>query len=307
MKRVRRSTLLKSAILGLCTAGLLAGCATVPPKSNKAAYQAYQQQNDPLKPTNKVMYHLDNTLDTYIFKPVAQGYTHVTTQGMRNHVSDFMTNLDEPGHILYFMAAGKPRDAGTALVRFLVNSTIGIGGIFDPAGAMGYHPTPGDLGLVLASYGVGEGPYLYLPFFGPSDLRDSTTVPANIIISPTFPAPSSTGLTIFTASSTALNAVNTRAGLLGEISNIKQTALDPYATFRSLYRQHRAAQLRQMDKDDVITPPAWYPAKVRAKMKGRHYGGPPPKPSSKNGHGAAGKGLGKMGAGGGAGASGTGL
>lgn len=288
MTRVRRATLLGAAILG--TAALLSGCATPPPKSNKSAYQAYQQQNDPLKPTNKVMYNFDNTLDTHIFKPVAQGYVDVTTQGIRNHVSDFMTNLAEPAHLVYFMAAGKPRDAGTALVRFLVNSTVGLAGIFDPAGALGYHPVPGDLGLVLANYGVPEGPYLYLPFFGPSDIRDSINVPARFVATPTFPAPSSTGLTVFSASSGALNAVNTRASLLGEVSNIKQTALNPYATFRSLYRQHRAAQLRKMDQDDVITTPDWYPPKVRAKMKGRHYGGKPPKAKNKSSHGGTGAG-----------------
>lgn len=256
----------------VAAAGLLAGCATPPPKTNQAAYQAYEQQNDPLKPMNKAFYRFNDTLDTYVMKPVALGYIDVTTPGIREHVSDFMSNMKAPGQIVYFMAAGKPRDAGTMLVRFLVNSTVGIGGIFDPAGSLGYKPVYTDLGLTLAGYGVPAGPYLYLPLFGPSGARDATDIPASFVLTPTAAAPPSTGLRIFSYSSTALNVVNTRARLNGAISNIKATALDPYATFRSLYRQHRAAQLKTIDRRDIVTPPAWYPASVRARMKPREYG-----------------------------------
>ena len=263
---------IKSILPVVAAAGLLAGCATPPPRSNQAAYQAYRQQNDPLKPMNKAFYHFNNTLDTYVLKPVALGYIDVTTPGIRGHVSDFMSNLQAPAQLLYFMASGKPRDAGTTLVRFLVNSTVGIGGIFDPARTLGYHHVYTDLGLTLAGYGVPAGPYLYLPLFGPSGVRDATNIPANFVMTPTFPAPPSTGLTIFNYSGDALNTVNTRAELHGTLSNIKSTALDPYATFRSLYRQHRAAQLKTINQRDVVTPPAWYPASVRAQMKHQKYG-----------------------------------
>lgn len=260
------------SVIPLVAAGcLLAGCATAPPRSNQAAYQAYQQQNDPLKPTNKVFYTIDDRLDTYILKPVAIGYSDVTTPGIRKHVSYFMENMNALPQTLEFMAAGKPRDAGTMLVRFLVNSSVGIGGIFDPAGSMGYHRVYTDVGLTLAGYGVPEGPYLYLPLFGPSDIRDAAVLPAGIFLTPTFPPPPSTGLTIFNYGSDALNTVNTRAELRGTISNIKKTSLDPYATFRSLYRQHRAAQLKTIDRRDVVTPPAWYSVKARTAMKDERY------------------------------------
>ncbi|MDD2860813.1 MAG: VacJ family lipoprotein [Acidiphilium sp.] len=261
----------KSVAPLLAVGALLAGCATAPPKSDHAAYQAYEQQNDPLKPFNKVSYHFDNKLDTYVLKPIALGYIDVTTPGIRAHVADFMSNTDAPAQLLEFMAAGKPRDAGTTLVRFLVNSTVGIGGLFDPAGALGYHRVYTDLGLTLAGYGVPEGPYLYLPFAGPSDLRDATGIPASIVLTPTFPAPPSNGLTIFNYGSDALSVVNTRAQLHGTISNIRKTSLDPYATFRSLYRQHRAALLKDINKRDVATPPAWYSAAQRKAMRHEEY------------------------------------
>ncbi|HQT88578.1 MAG TPA: VacJ family lipoprotein [Acidiphilium sp.] len=254
-------------VAALGSAGLLAGCATPPPQSNVAAYRAYQQQNDPLKPFNKASYRFNNVLDANVLKPVAQGYKAVTTVGIRHHVSDFMSNLNEPGELVNFMAAGKPRDAGTALMRFVVNSTVGIGGIFDPAGSLGYHHVHTDVGLTLAGYGVPPGPYLYLPLFGPSGVRDATQIPVGFVLTPAAAAPPSTGLTIFNYSSDGLHIVNERATYLGMLGNIKATALDPYATFRSLYRQHRAAQLKSIDRHDVPTVPAWYSPAQRAAMQ----------------------------------------
>ncbi len=243
----------------LLLAGLLSGCAKPPPASDTADYQAYQEQNDPWEPTNRVFYGINDKIDRYAFTPVAKAYLHITTQGIRTHVGDFVTNIGEPGRLIYFAAGGKPRDAGTALVRFVVNSTVGIGGIFDPATHIGYPETDTDFGLTLAEWGIPAGPYLYLPFFGPSGARDVLSLPAEFFLTPTFAAPSSTGLTIFNYSTTALHLVNTYAGFLGPINNIQQTALDPYATFRSLYRQSRASELQLIDQRDTPTVPDWFP------------------------------------------------
>ena len=248
-------------------AALLAGCATPPPKSDTLAYEAYQQQNDPLKPANQVFYRFDNVLDAHVLKPVAIGYRDITTPGIREHVSDFLSNLTEPSDLVNFMAEGKPTLAGTSLVRFVVNSTLGIGGIFDPAGVMGYHETYTDFGLTLADWGAGEGPFLYLPLFGPSDVRDAAALPAGIVLSPTFPAPTSAGLKAFNYGSDAVNVVNEREHVLGQLDQIKSQALDPYATFRSLYRQHRKAELQTIEQREVPTIPAWYAPKVRAEMQ----------------------------------------
>ncbi len=238
-------------------AGLLAGCATVPPRSDSAGYQAYQEQNDPIEPTNRVFYTVNDKIDRYAFKPIAQGYVDITTIGIRNHVGDFVTNIAEPGRIVYFMFGGKSRDAGTALVRFVVNSTAGIGGIFDPATALGYPETDTDFGLTLAEWGIPAGPYLYLPVFGPSGARDVFSLPAEFFLTPIEPAPTSLALRAFSYSETALLLVNTRAQFIQPIDQIQATALDPYATLRSLYRQQRASQLQLIDQRNVQTPPDW--------------------------------------------------
>ena len=137
---------------------LLSGCAHAPPKADTAAYEAYQQQNDPIEPTNRFFYAVNDRIDRYAFKPVAQGYVDITTQGIRNHVGYFITNIGEPARMVNFMFEGKSRDAGTSLVRFVVNSTVGIGGIFDPATALGYQEQDTDFGMTLAEWGVAARP-----------------------------------------------------------------------------------------------------------------------------------------------------
>lgn len=247
------------AASALLAAGLLAGCAKPPPVSDTAAYQSYEEQDDPLEPTNRVFYNINDKIDRYALRPVAEGYLHITTPVIRAHVTDFVTNIGEPGRLIYFAAGGKPRDAGTALVRFVVNSTVGIGGIFDPATALGYPETDTDFGLTLAEWGLPPGPYLYLPVFGPSGARDVWSLPAQFFVTPTIVPPPSTGLSIFSYTTTALHLVNSYASFLGPIDQVQATALDPYATFRSLYRQSRASQLQLIDQRDTPTVPDWFP------------------------------------------------
>ncbi len=243
----------------LLAAALLSGCAKVPPRSDQAAYQNYQEQNDPLEPTNRFLFRVNDKISQYFLRPIAKGYLHVTTVGMRTHVSDFVTNMGEPGEMIYFAAAGKSRDAGTALARFGINTVIGFGGIFDPASNLGYRETSTDLGLTLAEWGVPPGPYLYLPLFGPSGARDVWALPAQFILTPTIAPPPSRGLTIFSDTTTALHLVNSYASYLNDIDQVEATALDPYATFRSLYRQSRAAQLQLINRRNVPTVPDWFP------------------------------------------------
>jgi phospholipid-binding lipoprotein MlaA len=224
-----------------------------------ADYQAYRQQNDPIEPTNRFFYTVNDKIDRYAFKPVAKGYVRITTVGIRNHVGNFVTNIGEPARLVNFMFEGKPRDAGTSLVRFVLNSTVGIGGIFDPAKSLGYNELDTDFGLTLAIWGVPAGPYLYLPVFGPSGTRDVLNLPVEFYATPMAVAPASHALTYFGYSETALHLVNTRAQYLDPIDQIQATALDPYATFRSLYRQSRDSQVEQIEKADVPTPPDWTP------------------------------------------------
>ena len=145
----------------------VAGCATKPPASDPEALAAYEQNDDPLEPMNRKLYAVNNTLDTYALKPIAQGYAAVVPRTVRNHIGDVLSNLHTPVVFINDILEAKSRRAGDSLVRFVVNSTLGVGGIFDVASGWGYPSHEADFGITLAIWGVGPGPFLYLPVLGP--------------------------------------------------------------------------------------------------------------------------------------------
>lgn len=237
----------------------LAGCATKPPASDPEALAAYNQNDDPLEPLNRKLYAVNDTLDTYVLKPVAQGYAYVVPRPVRNHIGDVLTNLNTPVVFINDILEAKSRRAGDSLVRFTVNSTIGLAGIFDVASGWGYPSHEADFGITLAIWGVGPGPFLYLPVLGPSDPRDAAGFGVGIISNPFFWIGQGAVVTALNDTKTAVGIVNLRADLLKPIDEVKRMALDPYATFRSLYRQHRAAAIQAVRDDHRATVPDWFP------------------------------------------------
>jgi phospholipid-binding lipoprotein MlaA len=253
---------LRTWVAGLATAFVLtslAGCATRPPASDPDALAAYEQNDDPLEPMNRKLYAFNNTLDTYVMKPVAQGYAYVLPRTVRNHIGNVLSNLHTPVVFINDILEAKSRRAGDSLVRFVVNSTVGVAGIFDFATGMGYPSHEADFGITLALWGVGPGPFLYLPVLGPSSPRDAAGFGVGIISNPFFWIGQGAVVTGLDDGSTALNIVNTRADLLKPIDEVKRMALDPYATFRSLYRQHRQAAIEAARDDNRHTVPDWFP------------------------------------------------
>ncbi|WP_227310370.1 MlaA family lipoprotein [Acidisoma cellulosilyticum] len=246
-------------IAGLISASLLTGCATRPSASNPDALAAYQQNDDPLEPMNRKLYAVNNALDTYALKPVAQGYAFVVPRVVRNHIGNILANLHTPVVFINDILEAKSRRAGDSLMRFVVNSTLGVGGIFDVATGMGWPAHEADFGITLALWGVGTGPFLYLPVLGPSDPRDAAGFGVGIVSDPFFWVGQGAIVTDLGYARTTLTIVNTRAELLKPISQIQFSALDPYATFRSLYRQHRDAAIQAARDDNRHTIPAWFP------------------------------------------------
>ncbi|MBW4022103.1 MAG: VacJ family lipoprotein [Proteobacteria bacterium] len=245
-------------LAGLALAGLSA-CATKPPASDPAALAAYEQTNDPLEPLNRKLYAVNDTLDTYFLKPIAQGYAAVVPHVVRNHIGDVLANLHTPVIFMNDILEAKSRRAGDSLVRFVVNSTVGLGGIFDVASGLGYPAHEADFGITLAIWGVKPGPFLYLPVLGPSDPRDAAGYGVGVVSDPFFWIGQGAVVTALDDSKTAVGIVNLRAELLKPIDEVKRMALDPYATFRSLYRQHREAAIQAVRDDHRSTPPDWYP------------------------------------------------
>ena len=258
----RRSCVRKTrypAFAALVVLGLSA-CATKPPATDPAAVADYEQTNDPLEPTNRVFYAINNGIDTVILKPAAQAYRFVVPSPVRNGIHNVLVNLGTPVRLSNDILEAKPRRAGDTTMRFLINTTVGVLGIFDPATNWGYPAHDADFGMTMANWGVPEGPFLFLPVLGPSDPRDAAGFGADIALDPfTWIGGPSTGLTAFNWSRYGVGAVDARERVLGTIDQIKKTALDPYATFRSLYRQHRHAQIEELRNDNRSTIPVWFP------------------------------------------------
>ena len=135
---------------------------------------------DPLEGFNRAMYTFNDKFDRYLLKPVAKGYRAITPKPVSRGISNFFSNLHDPGIMLNNLLQGKPKQAGSDLGRFLVNTTLGIAGLFDVASKMGMEKHNEAIRQTLAKWGVGEGSYLVPPFLGPSNVRDGAALPVEL-------------------------------------------------------------------------------------------------------------------------------
>jgi len=243
--------LLATTVIGL------GACATKPPASDQMALSEYNEANDPLEPTNRFFYRINDGLDTYVLRPVAVAYRDVVPGAVRQPIHNLLTNIAEPVVFVNDVLQTKSRRAGTTMMRFLINSTAGVGGLFDVAADLGYPDHAADFGETLALWGVGGGTFLFLPVLGPSNPRDLTGFGADIAFDPLTWA-SFGGSATLGYSRYGLTAVDVRERNIDTIDSVKKTALDPYATFRSLYRQNRAAEIEKIKNDHATTVPAWF-------------------------------------------------
>jgi len=237
----------------------LAACATPPPAGDADAVAEFKQTNDPLEPTNRVFYAVNNGIDAVVLRPLAVGYTYAVPQVVRTGVHNVLDNLGSPVLLANDMLQTKPRRAGDTLMRFAINSTVGVAGLFDVASDWGYPAHDTDFGITLALWGLPEGPFLYLPILGPSNPRDATGFGVDIAMDPLTWVGQGQTVADLGYVRYGLTAVDARAGVLDDIDKIKAQALDPYATFRSLYRQHRESQVEETRSDTRATTPAWLP------------------------------------------------
>ena len=235
----------------------LGACATKPAADDQLAAAEYNEANDPLEPTNRFFYKINDGLDTYLLRPIAVAYRTVVPGVVRRPVHNLLANMSNPVIFVNDVLETRPQRAGTTMMRFLINTTAGVGGLFDVASDLGYSAHDTDFGETLALWGVGGGTFLFLPVLGPSNPRDATGFGADIAFDPLTWA-SFGGSATLGYSRYGLTAIDARAGNIETLDSIKKTALDPYATFRSLYRQNRAAEIEKVRNDDKVTVPAWF-------------------------------------------------
>ncbi len=198
---------------------------------------------DPLESINRVIHGFNEVVDTILLEPVARVYTSIVPEFGRERVHNALTNLKMPVVFANSALQGDPGNTFSSLWSFLLNSTLGIGGLFDFAGAnTSLVVRKEDFGQTLGSWGVGPGPYIVLPIIGSSSLRDTFGLAADIFSDPFNYADDDVVIT-----RTILTAIDVRAGTLEITDEVYRTSLDPYATFRSLYLQKREAEVNNTD------------------------------------------------------------
>lgn len=237
---------------------VLAGCATPPPASDPDAVADFKATNDPLEPTNRFFYAFNDRILTYVLTPVAKRYIAYVPAPVRGGIHNMLNNIGQPVQFVNDVLEAKPRRAGDSFMRFTINSTLGVGGIFDIAKRAGYPDHDSDGGTTLALWGVPSGPYLYLPVYGPSGLRDGVGRGMDTVLN-SFTWISFDGSNTLGWSQAGFGALDQTSRHLKDIEQVKNGALDPYATFRSLYRQLRETQVNTIRDDRRATVPDWYP------------------------------------------------
>ncbi|MDX3885232.1 MULTISPECIES: MlaA family lipoprotein [Sphingomonas] len=234
----------------IAAAALLAGCATT--QKSAATDLEASGPRDPLEGFNRAVWGFNQTLDKVAMKPVSTVYRTITPRAARRGILHVFDNLTEPWSFVNNLLQGKPGRAVNNLGRFVVNTTIGVGGLADHATGLGIKPAPEDFGQTLAAWGVKSSTYIVLPLFGPSTIRDGIGTGVGMFADP---------VNICLRECTDLswtermipdvvNLVSIRANLTETgADTLLNTSLDPYATARSAYFQRRAAEIADQAGD----------------------------------------------------------
>ncbi|GBQ63803.1 lipoprotein [Ameyamaea chiangmaiensis NBRC 103196] len=243
-----------AAVLASAACGPL----TTPKPTDPDALADYREANDKYEPLNRKMYNLNMKVYKYAFRPVGKAYIWAVPSPVRDALGDMVQTMNEP--IVFFtdVGAGRPRRAGDAFVRWTVNMTAGVGGLIDVAKMLGYPHHDDDAGLVLATWGVPSGPYLFLPGMGPSSFRDSAGYGIDVGLSPWNYVPRGYGLLTFNWAYNIAGIINGAANSIDAFDQVQRDALDPYAFIRSAYQQQRRAQAEAIKNDHRATTPDWY-------------------------------------------------
>jgi len=198
---------------------------------------------DPLELLNRIMYHVNDTLYFWVLKPVTEVYINITPEPAKIGIRNFFNNLTTPIRFVNCHLQGKTTAADMELNRFLINTTVGILGLGDPAKDQhGLEPPENeDLGQTLATYGLGNGFYIVWPLLGPSTVRDSIGTVGGLFLNPVYYVePTETAIGISAVKFTNENTFHT-----GEYETFKDASLDPYVAMREIYIQYRNKQIKE--------------------------------------------------------------
>lgn len=230
-----------ATLLACATLGAVCGCATTAPAT----------PGDPWEGMNRAVFSFNESLDAAVLKPVATGYQKVVPQFVRTGIHNVFGNIGDAWSAVNQLLQGKPAAALEMTLRFGVNTVFGFGGVIDIATDAGIERRSEDLGQTLGRWGAGPGPYVVLPLLGPSTLRDTAALPADMSVSPSaLPRKPSERLAVST-----LQIISTRARLLSVTQAIDEIALDKYALIRDGFLARRRNQVYDGNPPEEPEPP----------------------------------------------------
>jgi phospholipid-binding lipoprotein MlaA len=233
----------------------LAGCAT--PPTDPAARAAFDEANDPLEPMNRGIFFFNRATDALFIKPAAMVYRTLMPRPGQLAIRNVLNNLDTPVVLINQLFQGKFDPAGRTVERFFINSTFGVLGLVDVADTLGIKREDADFGQTLDSWGMGSGPYLMLPLFGPSNARDTVGLVVDNFMDPLgYVGPAAVERKV-AISRFAADGIDQRAQSIDALDSLEKTSVDFYAQLRSVAQQHRAAELnhpssQMMSPDDSL-------------------------------------------------------
>ena len=236
---------IRRILTGVVLAVTLSGC---------AGQDALDGTYDPAEPANRAVHQINKGLDTVVLKPVSQIYGAVTPDPVEDMVSNAARNLGEPADVINHFLQGDPKAAFVTVGRFGINTTIGIAGLFDPASSMGLSYDDTDFGETLHKWGAGEGAYVELPLFGPSNVRDTAGRIVDFLIDPVNTVVKLPERDYVTAAK-VLEIVDTRHRYSQVVDSVLYETTDSYSTARNAYLQNRRSKLKgDTDEDDLEDP-----------------------------------------------------
>lgn len=219
----------------------VAACTSLPqePEARASAIAA----NDPLQPFNRAMFAFNNRLDEAVLEPVSRAYRDILPESARTAVGNALNNMAEPVTLMNNLLQGEFVRARETTVRFVFNSTFGLGGMVDFIGGVGIKRHKEDFGQTLAVWGVPEGPYLVLPLLGPSNFRDLAGFGVDSFVDPVNRTFRGHGAKWAPYARAGTEVVHTRASLIEQLEELERTSIDYYTTVRSVYRQRRQSEI----------------------------------------------------------------
>lgn len=214
------------------------------------SFSEQQKVSDPLEPINRAIFVFNDAVDTAFLRPIATLYTAIPSPA-RNVIRNFLRNLETPVILTNNLLQGDIESAQITTIRFTVNTTMGILGLFDPATGMGFERKDEDFGQTLGVYGVKPGIFIVLPILGPSTIRDAIGIGVDQFFDPIQYATINTDSSWIMTTRTGVRGVDARANNLKTLDEIKKTSIDYYATLRSLYIQRRNSQVNNGSNKNV--------------------------------------------------------